>query len=186
MWLLAPRNARSVTGYLADGGAFDEKKRRFLGIQYAGATDVAQRDVWLEGMRVAYPGVEEARYASSENFYDAVYWLTYGLAAAGPGAPTSGASIREGIRRLVSGPVVHPGNIESISYAFRTIGFGDVTFVGALGPPDIHTGFGTWNSVGSAYCYVNESGTIVPKYDGYRYDEDAGKLDDVNPCLFGF
>lgn len=193
MWLLAPRNARFVQDILADGGSasFDEKRRRFVGIQYAGALDTTERDAWLTRMRVAYPDTDPAVYAATENFYDAVYWLAYGLGAAGPGAPANGESIRDGVRRLVSGSrVVHPGSKDSIAEAFRQIGLGEVEFVGALGAPDIDTAFGTWNSVGSVYCYRRDGvGAISPDYDVYRYDRDGGALvlrPDGGGCFTGF
>ena len=51
--------------------------------------------------------------------------------------------------------------------------------VGALGPPDINAATGTWNSVGSVYCYTATSDSppaITIHYDLLRYDPTDGLL----------
>jgi hypothetical protein len=169
MWLLGPRNASSALNYIADSTGIDPKTHeRFVGLQYASANDLTEKGAWLARMAVAYPEVDPSRYAATENFYDAVYWLAYGLAAAGPGAPVNGESIRDGVRNLLATRTIHPGEPDVVSHAFRQIAVGGASFVGTLGPPDINTAFGTWNSVGSLYCYEKSGSALAIKYDALR------------------
>jgi hypothetical protein len=184
-WLLSYRNAhpQGLLAYLWTD--FKQKRERFLGVQYAGASKPEQREAWLARMKAKYPDVPESSYSAVENFYDAVYWLAYGLAAAGPGAPTTGRSIREGVRTLLAGPSIYAGPVDTITAAFWRISLEpETTYVGALGPPDISEKFGTWNSVGGVYCYVqNDDGLIAPRYDVLRYNGSKGELDGVLDCF---
>jgi hypothetical protein len=152
-WILGPRNAFAVKEFIQKKPGAES---RFTGIQYAGPVNDAERTKWLG--RLSTAPRYQARYdelQSLENFYDAVYWIAYGLAAAGPGQPITGESIKGGVRRLLnpSGPDVLAGPIADIQSAFDRLRFGKARFVGALGPPDIDEAFGTWNSVGATYCY---------------------------------
>lgn len=202
-WILGPRNAREALAYI-NASNFEpaaDKRKRFLGVQYAGASDREQHKQWLNRMDARYSkgtsSASRSDYEASENFYDAVYWLAYGLAAAGPSAPTTGESFAYGVRRLVDGSfTIHPGPSDAITNAFRSIGNGKTTFVGALGPPDIDLAFGTWNSVGAAYCYglLNDetpsTAQYVPTYDVLRFDRQSGELveaeDIAARCFIGF
>jgi hypothetical protein len=184
-WLLSYRNARAqglLAYFLTD---FEQKRERFLGVQYGGASKPEQREAWLARMKAKYPNVPQSSYSAVENFYDAVYWLAYGLAAAGPGAPTTGESIREGVRTLLAGPSIYAGPVDRITGAFHLISLEpETTYEGALGPPDISEKFGTWNSVGGVYCYVqNDDGSIAPRYDVLRYNGSTGELDGVLDCF---
>ncbi len=185
IWLLSYRNARSQDLLAFLGTNFKQKRERFLGVQYAGASRPEQREAWLARMKAKYPDVPESSYSAVENFYDAVYWLAYGLAAAGPGAPPTGESIREGVRTLLTGPSIYAGPVDRIIEAFLRISLEpETTYVGALGPPDISEKFGTWNSVGGVYCYVqNDDGSIAPRYDVLRYNGSTHELDGVLDCF---
>lgn len=195
-WLLAPRNARAVLESYINTNVNEpraEKRKRFMGVQYAGAADDTQRVAWLERMQVRFPNVPQAEYAAAENFYDAVYWIAYGLAAAEPGARPTGRNISDGVRNLLTGPSIHPGPLDAIANAFRLITAGETTYVGALGPPDIDKRFGTWNSVGGVYCYgVAETQPLsfAPVYDVLRFDRQSGTLteapDIAGKCFIGF
>lgn len=196
IWLLSYRNADvpgllDYLGEIGDAGVgqtFGDKQERFFGVQYAGTLNTQQYDAWLERMTAAYSnsGIAESQYSAVENFYDAVYWLAYGLAAAGPGAPTSGGSIGDGVRALLTGPEITPGTVDEVQGAFNAIYYDtNTTYVGALGPPDISEKFGTWNSVGGVYCYnQNFDGSVAPQYDVFRYDSATGELDDENSFCF--
>jgi hypothetical protein len=190
VWLLSPRNARksAVLAYLASDQleVSNDKRKRFLGIQYAGAAEAAEKNAWLERMKLEYPAADPASYSASENYYDAVYWLAYGLYAAGPGAATNGTSLKEGIRKLLTGPRVHPGSTDSIAEAFRLMSIEETMFTGALGPPDIDKEYGAWRSVGSVYCYTPSGSSVAPKYDVLRYDRNTGALGGTFDCFIGF
>lgn len=191
VYALSIRNAREASFLEYLGSNVNEpttaKRQRFFGIQYAGAAEPTPKTEFLARMRDAYPQVDPASYAATENFYDSVYWLAYGLYAAGPGAPSTGDSFKEGVRKLLAGPRVSPGAVSEISDAFLAIstsGAG-VTFVGALGPPDIDPARGTWRSVGAVYCYP-KSGPIKPAYDVLRYNATTKALDGDFTCFIGF
>jgi hypothetical protein len=185
IWLLSYRNARArgLLEYL--GTDFGEKQKRFLGVQYAGASDPAQRSAWLKRMNAKYyPEISESTYSAVENFYDAVYWLAYGFASAGPGAPATGQSIGDGVRNLLEGPAIYAGPRATITGAFNLINtVSETTYVGALGPPDIALKWGIWNSVGGVYCYVDDKGSIAPRYDVLRYDRATLELEGTFDCF---
>ena len=149
IWVLGPRNDVEMLSYVIspENGGFEAKRRRFVGIQYAGSSDPekTERNAWLQRMKREYqptPAIE-AEYSGTENFYDAVYWLAYGLVAAGPGAPATGTSFKEGVRKMLEGPKIIAGP-DNMGRACQLIGSGaSTTFEGALGPPDIDTASGT-------------------------------------------
>lgn len=196
-YLLGPRNARAsdVLAYLGTafhGESSDAKARRFIGLQYAGAADKndpqSQYQQFLKRFAEKNPTVDPATYAGVDNYYDAVYWLAYGLYAAGPGAPVQGSSFGEGVRKLVTGPDVFPGTVAQISSAFTTITTSsEATFRGALGVPNFDTASGAQRSVGSVYCYEkNSAAKYVPKYDVLRYAGPTAPLEPVgDPCYIG-
>jgi hypothetical protein len=206
IWLLSYRNHREplLLEYLANNTneLSSEKLERFLGIQYAG-TSGPRREDWLGRMRDAYPKAKESDYESAENYYDAVYWLAYGLAGIGQEKipseiPTTGASFRDGVRTLLAGPEVYAGDRATVNDAFRVIRErNEVTFVGALGPPDIAQKYGTWNSVGAVYCYEETVTTgdggvrvraISPRFNELRYERVAtgpGTLAGDFNCFLG-
>lgn len=194
VWLFGPRSARLIVPYLANAsqGGFAAKKPRFLGIDVAGLTDASERTAWLARMAAAYPNVPQATYVSRDVFYgadasyDAVYWLAYGLAAAGPGAPVSGPSFATGVRKLLAGPKIHPGSPDVIAGAFSQVSVGNASFEGALGPPDVDARYGTWNTVGAVYCFEESAAGVAPRYDVLRFNRSTGALDGTFDCFAGF
>jgi hypothetical protein len=196
MWLLGPRNGRrtDLLKYLAnEDGTLSEtseqRLKRFVGVQFAGTLEKAEHDAWLGRMDHEYkpPGTTlNVDYSAAENFYDAVYWIAYGLYAGKLLNPTASDSeaISAGVRHLLSGPEIRPAAIDQ---AFDQLGRKGsslaATYVGALGHPDIDERFGTWRSVGATYCYPpavsNDAGAIAPRYDVQRYVPDGGTLVDV-------
>lgn len=187
--LLSTRNARQpeTLAYLQSNTneASDLKLRRFFGIQYAGAADKTQYAAFLERYAGAYNNPDPATYRAVENFYDAIYWLAYGIFAAGPGAPLNGASFSDGVRKLLSGPDIEPGP-GGIAKAFTTISNSSsgTTFFGALGRPAFDTASGAALSVGAVYCYKVAGTNATPVYDVSRYDRATGQLiADAPPCF---
>jgi hypothetical protein len=188
-WILGPSNGGTIRNgqptalgtHLSPAGPDKDKaarRARFVGVQYAGAVDTRERDDWRGRMTLVY-GDAGAEGLASENFYDAVYWLAYGIAAAGPDAPLAGTSFRDGVRDLVSGPTkVFSGSPMTVQESFRVVGqLKGASFVGALGPPDINEAAGTWNSVGAVYCYPPPGPGALPTYDVRRYENlDGGQL----------
>jgi hypothetical protein len=200
-WLLGPGNAQDVLDFLAPPQAngtahadFREVQKRFFGIQYAGAADTLQRSLWLQRMQAMWQAADLPNYQSTENYYDAVYWLAYGLVAARPDHPTkdetTGQALSFGVRRMFgpAGPTVIPGP-DGLKTAAVPLSVGNVRFEGALGPADIDERFNTWNSVGGVYCYEDlytlssDPIALSVKFDSRRYNRADGGLDKVADCF---
>lgn len=193
IWILGPNNGRTsqngkltALGTYLNGGTEPDvvlarsRRKRFLGVQYAGAVDIVERDGWRGRMNMAFGADTAAGALATENFYDAVYWLAFGFAAAGADAPVEGQSFQIGVRNLITdGPKIYAGPRKTVQDSFSAIAFAHKTsFVGALGPPDIDESTGTWNSVGAVYCYPQpgEESQGFPRYDVRRYQRSDGGL----------
>lgn len=193
LYVFAPRNARvyEVMSYIGDATVepSDSKRKRFFGLQYAGAAEKTQYNRFMQRFADKNPTIDPGTYRAVENYYDAIYWLGYGLFAAGPGAPPKGSSFADGVRNLISGSVeITPGTPTDISMAFQTItNVSRATFMGALGRPDFNSASGAARSVGGVYCYVrDEKGALTPKYDVLRYDPTSKQLTGDFDCFLGF
>lgn len=193
VYVFSTRNARVPVDYLSKGGVETPKdtQKRFLGVQYAGVTKAEYLAEYTKSQNrfaAKYPTVNPTEYKSVENYYDAFYWLAYGLHAAGPGAPASGASFRDGVRKLLAGPRITTGAPADIGNAFLAISSNNqgVEFLGTLGPPNIDPGSGVARSVGAVYCYTQDSldGGVSPQYNKLVY-EDGGLVGDFD-CFAGF
>jgi hypothetical protein len=195
IWVLSTRNDQNsgVLAYLgkvSNGEAATQKLKRFLGVQFVDPSDTSQVAAWMMRMQTQFPGVDPSTYAGRGNFYDAIYWLTYGYASAGPGAPVTGESFKTGVRKLVSGPNIYPGDTLHIGQAFTGISNNPTgtTFYGTLAQPNFpNPASGIPLSYGSVYCYSQPNGTsVVATYDELVMDPDAGALvwnPDVTPCF---
>lgn len=167
------------------------KRKRLVGVWYANATDLTQQDAFVQRMKDAWKGLDAGSgfFESTVNSYDAIYWVAFSTAAAGPGRAT-GLELAAGARKLISGPTkVYPGPVQTITKSALDIGNSPngVTFVGALGPPDIDLTTGTWRRGGSVYCPVELSpGSIDFRYDVLRYDRSDGQLKGDFNCFVGF
>lgn len=202
MWLLGPRNAstpalldfiKNNLGVDVPGKTFESRQVRMLGIQYAGDPDKlvsnSQYNQYMDRFKAAHPEMSPVDYASKENYYDAIYWLAYGLTSAGFGAPSDGSSFGAGVRKLLSGPDIFPGSAKNIGEAILAItsSFGGTTFQGAMGTPDFNLQTGAANSVGAVYCYAKDtSGLAKPTYDSLRYDPTTGEFSGDLSCFIGF
>jgi hypothetical protein len=191
VWVLSTGNAHvpEVLTYLDNDETIGtpeshvEKRARFLGVQYAGSND-PQRAAWLRRMELEYGRDAGANndYSASENFYDAIYWIAYGFQAASPPQPPiTGASLKIGIGRLLSGTEVYPGDPDVVRKNFHQINVeransGTLRYVGALGPRDIDPISGTIFGTGALYCYDEDSVSrrTTVKYDVLRYSAANG------------
>jgi hypothetical protein len=187
-WILGPTESQQIVSFIGNPkqGGFAAKKSRFIGIGHAGPTDASQRAAWVARMTAAYPNGATVTYGGGDLAYDSVYWLAYGLAAAGPGAPVNGTSFATGVRKLLAGPKIRPGDVEVVADGFRTLSLGGATFEGTLGPPDIDAARGTWNTVGSVYCFGGDAGNVTVRHDVLRYNRATGTLDGTFDCFPGF
>ena len=88
-------------------------------LQYAGAKDQTQKNLWLDRMQQRFGG-DPNQYSSYENYHDAVYWQAYGLFAAGPNQdlPITGPNrMATGVRNLLSpdaGDAIYTGTPDQI------------------------------------------------------------------------
>jgi hypothetical protein len=194
IWILSTRNDQDVNvlAYLdtaSNGESTTEKLTRFLGVQYADPADTSQVDAWMMRMQTQFAGTDPSTYAGRGNFYDAVFWLAYGYASAGPNAPVTGDSFKNGVRLLLSGQNVYPGDTLTISKAFTTIANSPTgtTYYGTLAQPNYpKPATGIPQSSGSVYCYNQVANAIVANYDELVIDPDAGVLEwnpNVTPCF---
>jgi hypothetical protein len=198
IWILSTRNDENsgVLSYLdkvSNGEGTTQKLHRFLGVQYADPLDTSQVDAWMLRMQTQF-GVDPNTYRGRGNVYDAVYWLAYGYASAGPGAPVTGDSFKNGVRKLLSdaGPRIYPGATMQIGEAFTAISDNldnpnGTTFYGTLAQPNYPSPTsGIPLSSGSVYCYEQNGNNIVANYD--ELVMDAGTLEwnpnpDATPCF---
>lgn len=197
LWITGPTNALDVTDYVraldaVDGGIVTSARHRFVGVQYAGPVDRAERDDWLAKMKNALgTSTPESLYASAENYYDALFYLAYGSAAAGLGiAKADAKTFSTGINALMPGAPLQAQQTlpaSDIRGAFASIAAQrelaaqtskDPVFdlFGASGHSyEISPYNRTWRSVGGVYCVRQDEGGHYPSYDVLRYgDTDGG------------
>jgi hypothetical protein len=195
-WILGPSNgdlvdrgARTALGsYIhPEAGGVDQRRERIIGVQFAGAEDQTET-----GQAARFRGrmIERFKDAAvdglaSENFYDAIYWLAYAVRAAGD-TPVSGDGFSLGVRKMFKGTrEIHPGSTETIEDAYgaiTTFTANGTLYVGALGRPNIDEATGTWNSVGSTYCFPPYAqGLPAPSYEVRRYSPDGGLVPGSRP-----
>lgn len=185
-WILGPSNGgltkddgtpNELAKYLDfDAPNTDERRGRFLGIQFAGPLDRTEGDKYRT--RLGRFGEAGAVADPDENFYDAIYWIAYGIASAGQNATVNGQAWADSVPTLIdeNRPKIYAGDRTTIEGSFSQINeLKGTNFVGALGPPDINKATRTWNSVGSTYCYPPrlEFGKM-PTYEVRRYLPDGG------------
>lgn len=160
---------------------------RFFGIDAPSALDPgslqAKRD-YETNLRSLYPDA----LLGFENYYDAVYYVTYAMFAGDP--PMSGRGTARGMQRLYVGKevaYVGPGNQdgENIKATFSDLGtFPAIFLMGTLGPPNFDMK-GSRVTTGSIYCY---DGTVQFS-SVYGYDAEKDQLTPSAsplPCLWDF
>jgi hypothetical protein len=145
--------------------------QRVLGVNWPAAADSSVYDDYQDRWFSAH-GQFEHGY---ENFYDAAYYLLYGIAAAR--SPLTGPLIAKGLIRVTDlGATrieVGPNDdmkptISSLSTSSRST----IELVGAMGPPSWDE-FGARNDAASVWC-LNAIGTAFP--DKFRYNATDSTL----------
>ena len=154
--------------------------QRILGVNWPAAVDQSVYEDYQGRWTSAY-GHREDGY---ENFYDAMYYLMYGVAAAR--APLTGAQIAAGMLRVVASgtkiPQVDVGpSADMVTYVNRLASdtSAKIELIGAMGPPNWDV-YGGRNDPGSVWC-VNSVG--VYKADQLRYDPSTSKLQPSDTTL---
>lgn len=165
---------------LADASNANVRKR-LAGINFAAAKDrklVNMLKANYEATYVDHP------FQETENFYDAMYFTLYAIAASGNPARLTGDTVAQGMLRLVSksGTAMSVGPSQ-VSDVLAALAVGSrVNLTGTLGPSDFDVGTGSRVAEGSVWC-VNGSGRFI--YDTLRLDEEGGELEGTFPCFSG-
>lgn len=171
-----------VTGpLLAFDGSLSSVRSRLAGVNFTADPDQTLFNMFKANFQAAYP---EIQFLSTENFYDAAYYLLYAIAASGNPAKLTGDSIAQGMQRIVSksGTQMSVGP-KSISDVLATLAVPNsrIALRGTMGPADFNLGTGARVAMGSVYC-VAPSGFV---YDALRLDSDTGDLVGTFPCFNG-
>lgn len=157
-------------------------RKRLAGINFSRAEDSTLYDMLKFNYEAKYKG---APFQDTENFYDAIYYLNYAIAAAGNPAILRGDQIAAGMQRLVSPSgtklSVGPSHISNVLSALAS-GNGRVNLTGTMGPADFNTGTGSRVGNGTVWC-VDSSADF--HYDAMRL-EASGELAGSFPCFSGF
>lgn len=152
--------------------AYSSVSRRMVGLNWPSAVDPTLYNAYQNRYLEQYG----AREHGWENFYDATYYLIYGLAAAR--APLTGTQIAAGLLRVTargSGvQQVDVGPSNAMQTAINSLSTGSSKFevIGAMGPPNWDV-YGARNDAASVWC-VNNLGTYIP--DRFRYDSTDSSL----------
>jgi hypothetical protein len=174
-YIFSPRNAydKQLTG--GDYFLIPDWKTRILrvsaGVNYAAVEDSSLYDDYLTKItsRFDVEGLE-----SRENFYDAAYFMLYGLAAASmtSSGDFEGDDVVNGMKALIDGDEATVGP-DKIPYVITTLKTGGkVSLKGTLGPPNFNPLTGARRSQGSVWCLEDSDGSV-------RFD--VARLDPVMP-----
>ncbi|MEM1034548.1 MAG: ABC transporter substrate-binding protein [Myxococcota bacterium] len=118
----------------------------------------------------------------SENAYDALYLLAYGILAAGEGALT-GPFIASGLERMSDGPRVDtgPNNINATANAL--VGGGSIDYQGASGPLDFNNETGEAPSNIEVWCLGrNNQNEVVFDSSAQFYEAATDRVVGVDDC----
>jgi hypothetical protein len=153
---------------------------RLLGIGWPAAVDQSVNDAYQMRFFKQYG----ANLPGYENFYDAIYYLMYGVAAAR--FPLDGSAVAAGMRRVTSTlkntPQVDVGPSDDMVTYVDTLSnsaSAKIELMGAGGPPTWDAN-GARNDPGSVWC-VNTVGFYQP--DQLRFNTDTSTLDGTVGCF---
>ncbi len=165
----------------------DAARKRFIGVQYAAAIDPTEYNLYVLRARSKF-GPNAQGYEFTENYYDAVYWLAYGSAAAGPVTTLTGPDIARGVRKMLTGStIIKTGGPEVVGNSFTALALGaETSFLGTMGASDFDPATGWRKSVGSIFCFNSaDGGALTVAYDTLRYNPSSKALDPgVRPFCF--
>jgi hypothetical protein len=162
-------------------------RQRVAGVNFSRAADPKLYNMLKANYEATY--VNEPFY-DTENFYDAIYYLNYAIAAAGNPAHLGGDNIAAGMQRLISPSgaemPVGPSNISDI-LATLASGNARINLTGAMGPSDFNLGTGSRVAQGTVWCIAG----YAPPYADFRYDvlrltPESHELEGSFPCFDDF
>ncbi len=188
-WILSPYNAGNlewlaqvIKGSISVAGRGMEQ--RFVGISIAGPTNTTLQNSYASRLRTKFPKA----YLDSANYYDALYFLAYGMYAAPAKAPLDGPGIARGLGRLLEGKAFNIGPL-TISSVFDALSDADATIKlnSTLGPASFDPKTGVRAVSGSVFCFEPSGGDVTLRTDVLRYDAQTQQLvGDKFDCFSGF
>lgn len=194
--------------YVFSDGAFIPDTSAMINDQGALATDLARRvtgttpgstsSFLYQTFKVAYmttymdASPDEPDTFGAAGAYDATYLLAFSAAAAAAaGAPPTGASLAEGLLRLIP-PSMGSATVVSVSPSEIEVGFDllsqglTIDVKGTSGPLNFDPAVGEAESDIQIWCVPTDDAgnALLPAYSGMAYFSDAGILDGqfVPPC----
>lgn len=175
----------NYVGLDSDGGTSEAKRKRFVGIAPASATDMTLYEQFLVRFRTVYPFFENP--GGFENFYDSVYFLANAMFAAGSVPKLTGPDIARGMQRVIGGNVPIDVGPMTIADGFSALAAGgDIQLNGTMGVADFDPGVGSRRGNGSVYCIQRLDTQLSFAYDVLRYDQTTQTLSGDFPCFSGF
>jgi len=154
--------------------------QRILGLNWPAAADQSVYEAYQKRWKDVY-GQRQDGY---ENFYDAMYYLLYGVAASA--APVDGPHLLAGLGRVTAHglkiPQLDVGPGDAMRDAVTELGRNQGSkyeVIGAMGPPSWDP-TGARTDAGSVWC-VNAAGAYQP--DQLRYDAGDASLQPSDPAL---
>jgi len=153
--------------------------QRILGVNWPAAAD----QTIYEAYQARWVAAHAKRQDGYENFYDAMYYLLYGVAAAR--APLTGKQIADNMPRIVTAGTkvakVEVGPSDEMVEAVNNlkVGSAHIELIGAMGPPDWDASGGR-NDAASVWC-INPLGAY--KADELRYDPKTSTLQPSDSTL---
>jgi hypothetical protein len=157
---------------------------RFLGVSAASAVDPTLQVEFETRLSNAH---DNQAIPDTGNYYDAVYFLTYAIRAAGQAEGPSGPDIAAGMRRLIEGDRrdVGPSHIDEI-FELLADPERSISLYGTLGAPDFDPDSGVRRATPSVFCFEILQELVLPHYDALRFDRELGVFTGEYPCLDDF
>jgi hypothetical protein len=164
---------------LPDSTPTDElANERFVGIEAAGALDQRLQNQYADRLR----GVDSNADVDTGNYYDAFYYLAYSMYAAEKLPSLTGADIRFGLGRLLTGPSYNVGPpIAEVYEALRPEN-SQIKLIGTLGPPDFDMN-GNHIDSGAVFCIQRSDDALGKFPNALRYDRSRRRFEGDFPCF---
>jgi hypothetical protein len=162
---------------------FPTLRNRMAGVNWASTTE--EYEHILRTFELAWDSElpERAGTRGYENYYDAAYYLMYGVAAGGSTLGRfNGFDIRDGLRRVSGGSQDFEVGRRDLPAALGALASPSafITLNGTLGAPNFDSATDARTDPGSVWCVSDNAGTQL--VDVLRYDSTTGELVGDFPC----